>query len=158
MCQILAKEQYTGCISNAWKKFMTQIPTPKQGKYLLQFMSAKFPRYSPTACRNQSFRFLSVGIFNNPRIFSAFCYACKTIRNRPGTLQMVGESIIRNIHLCTDKGGENFEHFYWYVTQYIYLKCILSVVSKILHNLGIYFWRYFINWTPGILILGYMLT
>jgi hypothetical protein len=25
VCQILAKEQYTGCISNAWKKSMTNI-------------------------------------------------------------------------------------------------------------------------------------
>jgi hypothetical protein len=37
-------------------------------------------------------------------------YACQTIRNRPGTLERVRQSMIRRVHACIDSGGGYFEN------------------------------------------------
>jgi len=41
---------------------------------------------------------------------NAFCDACKTIRNRPGTFDRAPQSTIRRVQACTDEDGGHFEH------------------------------------------------
>jgi hypothetical protein len=53
----------------------------------------------------------SVRIDNEDTLYQRISDACQTIRNLPGNLDRVRQSMIRRVNACNDSGGGHFEHF-----------------------------------------------
>jgi hypothetical protein len=58
----------------------------------------------------------SATIENEETLQQRILFACHSIRNLPGTLEMVQQSTIVCVYMCIDSGGGHFEHLLLIVT------------------------------------------